>query len=76
MANYTLERESGWLIVVGPGLEKGTGKYYDGSKSYLLADAQELRDLLQKAYDAGRLQTLDLVQGGGRGDVPCPGRHE
>ena len=63
MAHYSFERESGWIIVVGPGHEKGTGKHFDPQKSYLMKDAEELVEALQGAYDAGRLDTLNLMTG-------------
>jgi trehalose utilization protein len=58
---YTLQREAGWIIVVGPGHEQGTGQHFDPSKSYLMKNAQDLIEALQKAYDAGILKTIHAI---------------
>jgi hypothetical protein len=62
MTHYTFQREAGWIIIVGPGHEKGTGKHFDPGKSYLMKDAQEFLEALDKAYDAGRLDAMNLMQ--------------
>lgn len=75
MAHYTLEREAGWVIVVGPGHEKGTGTHFNPHKSYLMKDAHDLANALEKAYDAGRLHALNLMEDRSQGLPLCQCGH-